>query len=159
MVKIIFDEAYKIEVAEAIKGARKNIRIMMFRAQRKVGYGKQEGNIYIFWLKKKVSQGVKVRVLLDITRRPGMPFKENYIISRGLMDAGVDCRELGKNRVCHAKVVVIDERIMVVGSHNWTTNSIKRNLEVSLMVKDNYVVRRMVENFDRIFGKAERFKK
>lgn len=157
MITIILDEAYRLEVAKALSVARKDIRIMMFRVQKKIGYGKEEGNIYTFWLKKKVTQGVKVKVLLDITRRPGLPYKQNFILARELTDAGVECRELRKNRVCHAKVVVVDERTMIIGSHNWTTNSIKRNLEVSLLVQDNFTIRRMVDKYDGIFSEAAKF--
>ena len=154
MVRILLDEAYRIAVTEGIKEARRNVRIMMFRIQRKLGYGKNEGNIYGFWMKKKILSGVKVRVLLDISRRPGIPYKENYLFARDLVSAGVECRELKNSRVCHAKVVVIDERIMIVGSHNWTTNSIKRNLEVSLRVQDNFMVKEMAKKFDQIFEDA-----
>lgn len=157
MVKILLDEAYRIAVTEGIKSARGNIRVMMFRIQRKLGYGKNEGNIYGFWMKKKILSGVRVRVLLDISRRPGIPYKENYLFARDLVSAGVECRELKNSRTCHAKVVIIDERIMIVGSHNWTTNSIKRNLEVSLKVQDNFMVKGMAETFDRIYEQAAIF--
>ena len=154
MVRLILDEAYRIAVASELTVAKKNIRIMMFRIQRKVGYGKNEGNIYGFWLKKKASQGVKVKIILDITRRPGMPYKENYHFAREMTSSGVECRELKNRRVCHAKMVIVDETTMIIGSHNWTTNSIKRNLEASIKIKDNYIVREAVEAYDRIFSGA-----
>ena len=157
MVKVLVDEGYRLAVIQGLREARVNIRIMMFRIQRRLGYGKTEGNIYGFWMKKKVTQGTRVRLLLDISRRPGVPYKENFLFARELTDAGVECRELKNSRVCHAKVVIIDERIMIVGSHNWTQNSTKRNLEVSLRVQDNFAVKGMAENFDRIFEKAAVF--
>ena len=36
--------------------------------------------------------------------------------------------------VTHSKVVVIDDKQLVIGSHNWTRNSLARTEELSVLV-------------------------
>jgi len=38
------------------------------------------------------------------------------------------------SRRTHAKIVVIDSRVVFIGSHNWTESALSYNHEASLMV-------------------------
>ena len=40
----------------------------------------------------------------------------------------------------HAKIVIIDGRTAVVGSHNWTGSALSRNREASLLIDDRPVI-------------------
>lgn len=157
MVRILIDEQYRQMLPQAISGARREVRIMMYRIQRKLGRGLTEENLFLDAMKAGVGRGVKVWLLLDFYLKPGMRYKENLYTALILQDAGVYTRYLKSSRVCHAKAVIIDQEIAIVGSHNWTTNSLKRNLEVSVMVKDKEEVSRLVEEFDKLYKEGEDF--
>lgn len=157
MIRFLIDEEYRRMLPQAMAGAKREIRIMMYRIQRKLGRGQTEENLFLDAMKDKVRRGVKVWLIVDYYPRPGMAYKENLYAALILQDSGVYARYLKNSRVCHAKAVIIDQEIAIVGSHNWTTNSLKRNLEVSLMVKDKEEVSRLVEEFDKLYKEGVNF--
>jgi len=157
MVRFLIDEEYRNMLPQAIAGARREIRIMMYRIQRKLGKGMTEENLFLDAIKDKIRRGVKVWLIIDYYPRPGMAYKENLYTALIMMDHGMYARYLKNSRVCHAKAVMIDKEIAIVGSHNWTTNSLKRNLEVSIMVKDKEEVSRLVEEFDKLYKEGVNF--
>ena len=157
MIKVLIDEEYRKMLTQAFEGARREIRIMMYRIQRKLGRGTTEENLFLETLKERVSKGVRVWLLIDYYPRPGMAYKENLFAALTLVEKGVWARYLSKSRVCHAKAVIIDQEVAIIGSHNWTTNSLHRNLELSVMIKDKEEVKRMIEEFDKLFKSGEKF--
>lgn len=154
MVKILIDEEYRRELHTSLNCAHSNIRVMMYRIQRRVGFGKGGKNIILNILKEKASKGVKVQVILDIERRPGIAYKENLFCAYDLMKADIECKELKVNRMCHAKMVIIDSNEVLLGSHNWSFNSLTRNLEISALIVDRVQGERMAKYFDTIFKNA-----
>jgi len=157
MNRILIDEDYRKMLVQAMAGAKRDIRIMQYRIQRKLGRGQTEENLFLDVIKDRVKRDVKVWLIIDYYPRPGMAYKENLYTALVLMDHGVYARYLRNSRVCHAKVVIVDQEIAIAGSHNWTTNSLKRNLEVSIMIKDREEVKRLIEEFDKLFNEGVKF--
>jgi phosphatidylserine/phosphatidylglycerophosphate/cardiolipin synthase-like enzyme len=151
MTQILIDEEYRKQLELELDKARHEIRIMMYRMQRKISFGRAAGNIYLQALLKKKKEGVMIKVIVDIERRGGITYKENLYTCLDLSEAGIECRELRHNRVCHAKTVIIDSKVAIIGSHNWTSNSFKRNFEVSVKIWDWREVDRLAREFDKIF--------
>ncbi|MCK4386454.1 MAG: hypothetical protein KAW52_09340 [candidate division Zixibacteria bacterium] len=157
MIRILIDEEYRKMLIQALAAAKREIRVMMYRVQRKLGRGMTEENLFLDTIKDRVRRGVKVWLIIDYYPRPGMAYKENLFVALILMDNGVYARYLKNSRVCHAKTVIIDKEIALIGSHNWTTNSLKRNLEVSVMIKDKDEVKRLLDEFDKLFKEGVKF--
>lgn len=83
-------------------------------------------------------RGVSVRVVLDRGRdwRTGAPDEKNTEIAARLRHSGVRVVLDEEERTTHAKVLVIDDRHVVVGSHNWTRSALAANREWSLLIDD-----------------------
>ena len=84
-----------------------------------------------------VRRGVNVRVLLE--RDPfGGDNSQAFARLRGL---GLTVRESSPTfRYSHAKVVLIDERIALIGTSNYTRTSFERNREFIAVVEDKAVI-------------------
>ncbi|GAH62201.1 unnamed protein product [marine sediment metagenome] len=154
MTQILIDEGYRRQLEVELARARHEIRILMYRIQRKISFGKAAGNIFLAALMKKKQEGVRIKVMADIERRGGISYKENLYTCQDLVEGGIECRELKNSRVCHAKVVIIDRETALIGSHNWTANSFKRNLEVSVKIDEGGEVARLIREFDKIFEES-----
>jgi len=76
-------------------------------------------------------RGVKVRVYLDRSQ-----IESSYSASRLLVQKGIKTRISTNNYIMHHKFAIIDNRILLTGSYNWTFFANKRNDE-NLMVIDN----------------------
>jgi len=94
--------------------------------------------IYIFTdkeialpLVKAQERGVKVRLYLD---KDQVDYK--YSQSRFLVQKGIKTRISSNNYIMHNKFAIIDNRILLTGSYNWTFSANNRNDE-NLMVIDD----------------------
>lgn len=55
----------------------------------------------------------------------------------------------------HAKIIVIDKKILLVSSINFSENSIRNNREIGVILTDSWVVTQMVKRFDQDWKQAE----
>jgi phosphatidylserine/phosphatidylglycerophosphate/cardiolipin synthase-like enzyme len=76
------------------------------------------------------NRGVKVRVYLDRSQ-----IGSTYSISRLLVQEGLKVRISSNNYIMHNKFAIIDNRLLLTGSYNWTSSANNRNDE-NLMVID-----------------------
>jgi phosphatidylserine/phosphatidylglycerophosphate/cardiolipin synthase-like enzyme len=101
-------------------------------------------------------RGVSVRILLDSTTledNPGPTYtRMRDSLSRfpGIAVRAVDLRPYSAYPECmmHAKYVIIDKRIAVIGSHNWSFSAFADNRELSVLVPDSAVARQLASVFE-----------
>jgi phosphatidylserine/phosphatidylglycerophosphate/cardiolipin synthase-like enzyme len=72
-----------------------------------------------------------------------------------LRDAGLDVRLDGNPNNMHHKVLIIDGRILVTGSYNFSRSAEERNDENSLVIHDPEIAALFLEEFQRIFAAAQ----
>jgi len=84
------------------------------------------------------ARGVDVRIVLDLgrDRRTGEIEPKHVAAQTWLAANGVRVVLDELERTTHVKAVVIDDRWVVMGSHNWTRAAIASNREVSLLLDD-----------------------
>jgi phosphatidylserine/phosphatidylglycerophosphate/cardiolipin synthase-like enzyme len=71
-----------------------------------------------------------------------------------LLENGADVRLDGNRRGMHHKVILIDDRIVVTWSYNFSNNARTRNDENTLIVHSVEVVALYREEFERVWGEA-----
>lgn len=84
------------------------------------------------------ARGIDVRVCLDAGPDPvtGAEEDKNQAAAAWLAAHGVRVVRDEAKVTTHAKVVVVDGRWLVAGSHNWTRAALTANREISLLVDD-----------------------
>lgn len=89
-------------------------------------------------LASAVSRGVQVRVALDAgkDRLSGAPDDKNNAAVTWLRAHQVPVILDEFERTSHSKILVIDGRWVVLGSHNWTRSAIMSNREASVLMDD-----------------------
>lgn len=92
-----------------------------------------------------VRRGVEVRVVLDrgVDWRTGAPDTKHVEPARRLTQLGVRVVLDEEKRTTHAKVLVVDDRHVVVGSHNWTRSALTANREWSVQIDDEGIARQI----------------
>ncbi|KAM4024590.1 mitochondrial cardiolipin hydrolase [Anomaloglossus baeobatrachus] len=91
-------------------------------------------------------RGVRVRVITD----------SDYMAAAGsqigeLRKAGVEVRHNQHSGFMHHKFAVLDQRIVMTGSMNWTMQAIQTNQENLLITDDSACVRAYLEEFERLW--------
>ena len=51
----------------------------------------------------------------------------------------------------HTKLLILDNQIAVIGSHNYTMNAFSLNYEVSVIINDEKAVKRLTEYFQNLW--------
>jgi len=86
-------------------------------------------------LVKARERGVKVRLYLD---QDQVDYK--YSQSRFLVQKGIKARISSNNYIMHNKFAIIDNRILLTGSYNWTFSANHRNDENLLIIDDPEII-------------------
>jgi hypothetical protein len=97
-------------------------------------------------LAKARERGVKVRVYLD---QDQVDYK--YSQSRFLVQKGIKTRISSNNYIMHNKFAIIDNRILLTGSYNWTFSAHSRNDENLMVIDDPDVIARYQNYFEKIW--------
>lgn len=77
-------------------------------------------------------RGVKVNVILE-----GSRFTDNYPFYRLLKDKGVDAWLDTSETLIHHKASLVDDRVFIAGSHNWSHAAFFKNEEFSIETDDS----------------------
>ncbi len=94
-------------------------------------------------------RGVKVRLYLD---KDQIDYK--YSQSRFLVQKGIKTRVSTNNYNMHNKFAIIDNRLLLTGSYNWTFSANHRNDENLMVIDDPEIITRYQNQFEKLwFGK------
>jgi len=91
-------------------------------------------------------RGVKVRIYLDRSQ-----VEAKYSSSRLLVEKGIEVRVSSNNYIMHNKFAVIDSKIVITGSYNWTASASIRNDENLLVIDDEEVILRFRKQFENLW--------
>ncbi|KAG3270345.1 phospholipase D family member 6 [Ictidomys tridecemlineatus] len=91
-------------------------------------------------------RGVRVRVITDC----------DYMALNGsqiglLRKAGIQVRHDQDLGYMHHKFAIVDKKVLITGSLNWTTQAIQNNRENVLIMEDATYVKLFLEEFERIW--------
>ncbi len=156
--ELLIAREYLSRVPAILENARFSIKVVQFVMQLKGKSARMSSRELGIKLAAKVRDGVRVQALLNSAgggwRAPAL----NRQAAQWLKERGVEVRTLGASRTCHAKMLIIDGEIAIVGSHNWTPYALERNFEVSILVRDPNCVGRLARHFDELWKASQSFK-
>jgi phosphatidylserine/phosphatidylglycerophosphate/cardiolipin synthase-like enzyme len=135
--------AYARAAERLIAGAHTRIWMLMFviRPEDKGEEGPVGGLLQA--LADAAARGVHVQVALDLgENRPGEPRDDKHVAAYAwLKSHGVHVLLDEATRTTHAKVIIIDDATVLMGSHNWTRSAIVANREASVILDDPGIAR------------------
>ena len=91
-------------------------------------------------------RGVKVRVYLDKSQ-----IESSYSVSSLLVQKGIKVRISTNNYIMHNKFAIIDNRLLLTGSYNWTFSANNRNDENLMIIDDPEVIARYQNQFEKLW--------
>lgn len=119
---------------------------------------------------------VHPRVVLDCSRKPAHAFADRYALARAVRDdfwrgcwkpCGIqpELRYLGASSErtadgfaavsMHAKCIIIDRKVALVGSANFSNRGRDRNLEVGAIVREHHFVQALVAEWETLWPELE----
>ena len=131
----LINEEYYPAVHKALQEARESILVAMYL----IKMGNQptdQVNTLLNDLIEAKKRGVNVQILLEKEKVETRPlYKDNLKTYNFLKEKGMDVRFDTAAKETHDKLVIIDDRIVFIGNHNWSYGAFMLCNETSLMVK------------------------
>jgi len=90
---------------------------------------------------RAVRRGVKVRAIAN-----------SLEIVNILNQNGCFAKKLLTSRLVHPKLMIIDQSIIITGSHNYTQSAFQMNLELSTIFDDKETVASTLNFFNNLYG-------
>lgn len=134
--EILIGAEYPKKLLKLIDGATKNIYIFMYDWRWYKGDFACDMAQINHALVRAVRRGVPVMAILNSG--------ENVELLKSL---GIKAMQFRDNKLMHAKAVIIDEWVSVIGSHNFSQSAMGLNLEVSQLSEDEYTAKRVITYF------------
>ena len=97
-------------------------------------------------LAKARERGVKVRLYLDKDQ-----VDYQYSQSRFLVQKGIKTRISSNKYIMHHKFAIIDNRLLLTGSYNWTFSANHRNDENLMVIDDPEIIARYQNQFEKLW--------
>jgi phosphatidylserine/phosphatidylglycerophosphate/cardiolipin synthase-like enzyme len=97
-------------------------------------------------------RGVVVRVLLDESDWAQSITEKNRPTIEFLKSCGIEARFDDASVTTHAKLVVIDKMLVVLGSSNWNARSFLEHEQADVLVKDTRIGKAFSSYFERLWG-------
>lgn len=139
--KTIIGKEFGPKVIPLIKNAKHSIDIIVYDWRwypDQIGSAIQKFNNAVIVAKKK---GRKIRVITNLNNTVKI-----------LSENKVEAKQIFSARKVHVKLMIIDGKIAILGSHNYTMNAFTINYEVSVIIQKKEIVKRLQIFFENLWS-------
>jgi phosphatidylserine/phosphatidylglycerophosphate/cardiolipin synthase-like enzyme len=145
-IAVVNDRDYFPKVSELLGGAQKSIHIIMFSAnyQTQEEYMDSATNLLLQSLISARNKGIEVKMFMDDWPE-GNSKTLNYLEKNN-----VPVSTISIDGTVHSKLIIIDSKIVVVGSTNWSYHALDKNRETNVIINDERVARLFEDYFSTI---------
>jgi len=143
-IALLTDRDYFGGVHTLLSQANRSIRMVMFDVKYYPDYPESLVNALLSDLESAAGRGVEVRIITDeyLTEKP---------VVRILKENGIDIKFDLKDTTTHSKLIIIDSKIVIVGSTNWGYHSIEKNHEANVIIYSVPIAKQFEGYFERIW--------
>lgn len=141
------DRDYFPTVQHMIDSANSSVKAIIYSVNYYPSYPDSVGHMLLFDLEEAVKRGVDVRLITDQTPT------EKPVLSV-LRDMGVNVKFDSGDLTTHAKLIIIDSEIVIIGSTNWSYHSIDKNHEANVIVRSASLAKEFEDYFNMIWAES-----
>ena len=146
-IEAVIGSDYYKKVAPIVKGATAKISVVMYEwkwySHEKAG-GVQALNLHFL---ERARSGVKIQVLMNMESMGHAITKINSRTGSFLQQRGIQVKFGSIGTATHAKMVIVDDRFVVLGSHNYSKGAFTRNQECSVLLEGGEAIRPFIDYF------------
>jgi phosphatidylserine/phosphatidylglycerophosphate/cardiolipin synthase-like enzyme len=133
-VTLLTNKEYFPVLMKAVDEAREEIFISMFSFKTGVHKDSYPDRL-LAQLAQAIRRGVKVKVILEDTGKYDENLNAQNLQTKKLLEErGAEVYLDSPLTTTHTKLIVIDRRLVILGSHNFTQSALKYNNEISALL-------------------------
>jgi phosphatidylserine/phosphatidylglycerophosphate/cardiolipin synthase-like enzyme len=149
-VQVVLDDQYFQVAKKMIQEARHSIQVMMFEMGYYDEYPMALSNLLVRELINAEKRGVKVEVILEVKEGEDRTTERNRQTGKILSEGRVEVIYDSPSKTTHAKLMIVDGKLSLLGSTNWTYYALSSNNEASILVRSKEVAKAFVDYFNRV---------
>lgn len=148
------DECFLQSAKMLIQKAEESIDIASFKIEMSNKPRGQKLMGFFLILAEKAAEGVNVRVITNKRQqKTHIPNSNTYAIKL-LKQNRIYVRQPNRDRICHAKILIVDKKKAIIGSHNLSVRSCSNNLEVSVLILNPQTAATIDTFFDHVWDRS-----
>jgi len=143
---------YFPSVYKKLKEAKKSIYVIMFLASYYPEYPNSPTNQLLNTLIEKKKKNVKVEIIFEQSNAEYLQHSrtENLKTATYLSENGITVYFDSPSKTTHCKLLIIDEKYIVIGSTNWSYSAIEKNNETSVIIESEELAKYYIRYFEKI---------
>jgi phosphatidylserine/phosphatidylglycerophosphate/cardiolipin synthase-like enzyme len=149
-VQLVTDAQYFQIAQKMIQEAKASIQVMMFEMRYYDEHPNSPSNLLIKELINAKKRGVKVEVILEVREDEDRTTQANRRTGKMLSEGGVEVIYDPLFKTTHAKLMVVDGQLILLGSTNWTYYALTNNNEVSVLIQSKEMTKELIDYFNRV---------
>lgn len=151
-LSVLKNEDYFPALLSKIRGAEKSIDLAMF-VFKTTDSAKNRPSMVVSELQAAADRGIKIRVFLEKSGYDNKLNATNQQTAEQLRKHGIEITFDSAKTTTHTKLIIIDRRYSLVGSHNFTHAALKYNNELSLLIDDQELADRLTNYMESIIDR------
>lgn len=139
--QVVSGRQYPQKVIPLIEAAKNSIKIIVFDWR---WYPSDPGascQLFNCAILRAVKRGVKVQGIANCDEIINLLNKEGCFI-----------KKLVSTRLLHCKLMIIDDKIVITGSHNYTQSAFQMNFELSVILEHDEEQKDFVQFFNNLYN-------
>jgi len=166
-ITILSNRDYFPVVHQLFQEARESIQVMMFSARYYTEKPRHAGdiehvpgtpwsdtNVLLADLVNAAQRDVDVQVILDNSNWNESNTELNEIFGRLMVEEGVAVFMDDPEVTTHCKLIMVDDRLTVVGSTNWSYYALDQNNETSVLIRSPEINSEYREYFQEVLARS-----
>ena len=146
---VLADREYYDTLTSLIQHARQRIDMTMF-IFKTTSSPRNRAVLLVKELGRAAARKTRIRVILEKSDYDDNLNKENSKVAKKLRKKGIKVIFDSPKTTTHAKLVVVDRRYCLVGSHNLTHSALAYNHELSLLVDSRDLAEELLKYMDKL---------
>ncbi|MCM8767281.1 MAG: phospholipase D-like domain-containing protein [Candidatus Omnitrophica bacterium] len=145
----LLNKDYSINLLNFIRKAEKSIYVIMFQTGYYPEHPESISNQILEELIKAHKRNIKIEIILELSNFTDVR-KKNFETAKFLAENGIKVYFDREDKTTHSKLVIIDNKYIFIGSHNWNYYSLEKNNETSVIIESEEIARVFVDYFNKI---------
>lgn len=137
-VELLPDGQWARSLVQALRAAQQSVKISTFLVSHRWASAPKSGINLINELQDVAGRGIQCRAVLAQVNTKLTPDTPNVGAVKKLQESHWLVR-MARGRLLHEKVVIVDKSMVFIGSHNISGNSVYRNNEMSVLIRDQAI--------------------
>ncbi len=139
-VNLLHDGAFITKAAECVRDARQSIKICAYAWRWYENAPEKDIQRFNYEVARRARSGMDIQAMLNYKTQA------DY-----LKQYGIKTKTFPTERAMHTKAILIDEKILILGSHNLTERANSSNFEVSVLITDTSVCLDFLDYFNKMW--------